>query len=443
MMPRTPPTCLAICAMLVPKHDTAGAKAHATIRMRLAVQASWDSKPMGNALPPELPEGYLQQVKEVLDHLYDYPYLQNHQWARPFTDDGLTSQQAGQQLRRRFVDAIDTLNPDRVIFFREPEARMYNLLHLYYVEGFSIAELIDELNLSRRQIYRDLKRGQITVAKLLYAQDKAPAKSNEPPLSLSDVTSLEQELSQLQYEFNLVDMCELMRNAISSVMPLCRQKGIQFRSSVPSRAIQISTDKAIAEQVLVNILSQIIVQIAPASIDVSLEQTMDAPIINLTFPQTPAQAIDFSTLSELTKQLDWSVRHSTQDARQIVSVLPQASTHTIMVIDDNQALLQLLQRYLSNHRCQVLTVPNGEKGWSLLQETVPDALIMDVMMPELDGWELLQRIRSNPVTQDIPVVVCTVFNNAELAYALGATYFLHKPVDQGMISHALKRIGVI
>ena len=73
-----------------------------------------------------------------------------------------------------------------------------------------------------------------------------------------------------------------------------------------------------------------------------------------------------------------------------------------MVIDDNQALLQLLQRYLSNHRCQVLTVPNGEKGWALLQETVPDALIMDVMMPELDGWELLQRIRSNSITQGYP-----------------------------------------
>lgn len=84
-----------------------------------------------------------------------------------------------------------------------------------------------------------------------------------------------------------------------------------------------------------------------------------------------------------------------------------------MVIDDNQALLQLVQRNLSNHRCQVLTVPNGEKGWALLQETMPDALIMDVMMPELDGWELLQRIRSNPHTQDIPVIVCTVFNNAE------------------------------
>ena len=398
---------------------------------------------MSDALLPAVPEGYLKQVKEILDHLYDYPYLQTHVWTRPFIDAGLTPQQAGQQLRRRFVDAIDTLNPDRVIFFREPEARLYNLLHLCYVEGFSIAELTDELNLSRRQIYRDLKRGQLTIAKLLYAQDDAPTQANEPPLSLSDVTSLEQEFSQLQYNFHLVDLCQLMRNAIGSVMPLCRQKNTQFRSSVPSRTIQISTDKAIAEQVLVNFLSQIIVQIAPASIDVSLEQTKDAPVITLAYTLTSAQDIDFPTLSQLTKQLDWSVRHSTQGARQIISILPQASARTIMVIDDNQALLQLLQRYLSGHRCQVLTVPNGEKGWSLLQEIIPDALIMDVMMPELDGWELLQRIRSNPVTQDIPVVVCTVFNNAELAYALGASYFLHKPVDQGMISHALKRIGVI
>ncbi len=398
---------------------------------------------MSDSHPPDVPAAYLKQIKEILDHLYDYPYLQTHAWARPFLVAGLTPQQAGQQLRRRFVDAIDTLNPDRVIFFREPEARLYNLLHLYYVEGFSIVELIDELNLSRRQIYRDLKRGQHTVAKLLYAQDEMPTKTSEPATSLSDVTSLEQELSRLQYNFHLVDMCQLMRNAISSVMPLCRQRDIQLRSSIPSRAIQISTDKAIAEQVLVNILSQIIVQVSPASIDVSLEQRKDAPVITAAYAPMSAQVMDLSTLSQLTKQLDWALQHSKPGARQIVTIKPNASARTIMVIDDNQALLQLLQRYLSHHRCQVLTVPNGEKGWALLQETIPDALIMDVMMPELDGWELLQRIRSNPVTQDIPVIVCTVFNNAELAYALGATYFLHKPVDQGMVSHALKRIGVI
>ena len=398
---------------------------------------------MADAISPDIPEDYLKHVKEILNHLYDYPYLQNHNWARPFLDEGLSMSQAGQQLRRRFIDAIESLNPDRVMFFREPETRLYSLLYFYYVEGFSISELMDDLSLSRRQIYRDLKRGQLTIAKLLYTQNEMSAITTEVELSMSDVTSIEQEFSQLQYNFHPVDMCQLVRDAISSVRPLCQQKNIDFQLSIPSRSIPFSTDKAIAEQILVSILSQIIAHLAPATIELSIDETKDATAITLAYPITSSQEIEFSTLSQLIRQLDWSVQYSTQDDRQIVSIMLQASTGTIMVIDDNQALLQLLQRYLSNHRCQVLTVPNGEKGWKLLQTTIPDALIMDVMMPELDGWELLQRIRSNPVTQDIPVIVCTVFNNSELAYALGATYFLHKPVDQGMISHALKRVGVI
>ena len=210
---------------------------------------------MADAISPNIPEDYLKHVKEILDHLYDYPYLQNHKWARPFLDEGLSMSQAGQQLRRRFIDAIDSLNPDRAMFLREPEARLYNLLYFYYVEGFSISELIDELSLSRRQIYRDLKRGQLTIAKLLYTQNEMSAITTEVELSMSDVTSIEQEFSQLQYSFHPVDMCQLVQDAISSVRPLCQQKNIDFQLSIPSRSIPFSTDKAIAEQVLVSILS--------------------------------------------------------------------------------------------------------------------------------------------------------------------------------------------
>lgn len=398
---------------------------------------------MADSISPDVPDEYLEQVKDILAHLYDYPYLQNHEWAQSFLDEGLSRSQAGQQLRRRFIDAIDSLNPDRVKFFREPASRLYSLLHCYYVEGYSIPELIDELSLSRRQIYRDLKRGQLAIAEYLYTQNEVPALAREVELSMSDVSSLEQEFSQLQYDFHPVDMCQLMRDVISSIRPLCQQKDIDFELSIPAVAIRHLTDKAIAEQVLVSILSQIIAHLDSAAIKFSIDETKDATAITLAYPITPSRVLDFSTLSQLIKQLDWSVQYTTQDDLQIVTIVLQASTGTIMIIDDNQALLQLLHRYLSAHRCQVFTVSNGEKGWELLQTIVPDALIMDVMMPELDGWELLQRIRSNPVTQDIPVIVCTVFNNAELAFALGATDFLHKPVDQGMISQALKRIGVI
>jgi len=61
------------------------------------------------------------------------------------------------------------------------------------------------------------------------------------------------------------------------------------------------------------------------------------------------------------------------------------------------------------------------------------AVILDVMMPGLDGWEVLQTLRKTPRTSRIPVVVCSVFNDPQLALSLGATVFLPKPVSQGDI----------
>ena len=113
---------------------------------------------MADAISPDIQEDYLKHVKEILNHLYDYRYLQNHNWARPFLDEGLSMSQAGQQLRRRFIDAIESLNPDRVMFFREPETRLYSLLYFYYVEGFSISELMDDLSLSRPQYQASPRR---------------------------------------------------------------------------------------------------------------------------------------------------------------------------------------------------------------------------------------------------------------------------------------------
>ena len=113
---------------------------------------------MADAISADIPEDYLKHVKEILNHLYDYPYLQNHNWARSFLDEGLSMSQAGQQLRRRFIDAIESLNPDRVMFFREPETRLYSLLYFYYVEGFSISDLMDDLSLSRPQYQASPRR---------------------------------------------------------------------------------------------------------------------------------------------------------------------------------------------------------------------------------------------------------------------------------------------
>jgi CheY-like chemotaxis protein len=74
---------------------------------------------------------------------------------------------------------------------------------------------------------------------------------------------------------------------------------------------------------------------------------------------------------------------------------------------------------------------------------LPDAIILDVMMPEMDGWEFLQRLRARPETALIPVVICSIFNDPELAYSLGASLYLPKPVSRDNVLKALRQLGVV
>jgi CheY-like chemotaxis protein len=66
---------------------------------------------------------------------------------------------------------------------------------------------------------------------------------------------------------------------------------------------------------------------------------------------------------------------------------------------------------------------------------------MDLMMPHMDGWELLQRLKLAPPTHTIPVIICSVINDPELAYSLGANHFIAKPLNKDALLSALHALG--
>jgi CheY-like chemotaxis protein len=85
---------------------------------------------------------------------------------------------------------------------------------------------------------------------------------------------------------------------------------------------------------------------------------------------------------------------------------------------------------------------SGEDGLRTVQQVMPDAILLDLMMPGMDGWELLQRLRTDGDTQDIPVIICSVINDPELAYSLGASKFVPKPVTRETLLEALREVGI-
>ncbi len=83
---------------------------------------------------------------------------------------------------------------------------------------------------------------------------------------------------------------------------------------------------------------------------------------------------------------------------------------------------------------------DAEQGLALATELQPKAILLDVMMPNRDGWSLLGRLREHPRTEDIPVVVCTILSQRELALALGAAGFIRKPVIRADLLQLLDRL---
>jgi CheY-like chemotaxis protein len=117
--------------------------------------------------------------------------------------------------------------------------------------------------------------------------------------------------------------------------------------------------------------------------------------------------------------------------------LPATEQVSVLVIDDNVDMLSLLERYLSNSRYRFLGTSNPREVFALAGRYLPRAVVLDVMLPDVDGWEILQRLREHPTTRDVPIIVCTILPHRQLAMTLGAAAFIQKPVTREALLSAL------
>jgi len=116
------------------------------------------------------------------------------------------------------------------------------------------------------------------------------------------------------------------------------------------------------------------------------------------------------------------------------------SAKRVLVIDDDPAVLQLTQRYLSKEGFHVLLAQGGEQGLAIAKAEKPDAITLDLLMPEVDGWAVLKQLKQDSSTSDIPVVLISMLDEQEAGIALGASDYLTKPIDRQRLAEALRRV---
>lgn len=121
-------------------------------------------------------------------------------------------------------------------------------------------------------------------------------------------------------------------------------------------------------------------------------------------------------------------------------VLPSGNTKgCILVIDDDATQRELLRQFLSREGFSVVVTSGGEEGLEMAKRIQPLAITLDVMMPDIDGWSVLSKLKSDPELHDIPVIMLTMVDDEAQGYALGASDYLTKPVDRARLARVLKK----
>jgi CheY-like chemotaxis protein len=154
---------------------------------------------------------------------------------------------------------------------------------------------------------------------------------------------------------------------------------------------------------------------------------------------TGLAALDLRAVETLTATLGGRLLKEplTDHEERVWVLLPLREETVVLVVDDNQELFELFQRYAVGQAYRLVHAASADQALNLIQSVKPDIITLDLMMPNRDGWEFLRALRSNRASVSIPVIVCSVLEEPELALSLGAQVCLKKPVEQVDLLQAL------
>jgi signal transduction histidine kinase/CheY-like chemotaxis protein len=118
-------------------------------------------------------------------------------------------------------------------------------------------------------------------------------------------------------------------------------------------------------------------------------------------------------------------------------IWPPGQGRHAVVIDDEETARDILRQALTREGFDVMTAENGQQGIELARQIRPSLITLDVLMPGLDGWNTLQKLKRDDDLSDIPVIMVTIVDEENQGYALGAAAYLTKPVDREHLRKAL------
>lgn len=386
-----------------------------------------------------------RQVGEALRHLYDYERLSRsplNEWlsARP----GYSGQDT---LRQIILAAIEALKPEPGTAPGTPAWRTYQILFYRFVQCMSVGEVASQLGFGERHLRRHQARAIGVLADLLWERQAGAPAADE----LAQQADLSANLAWLQSEpaLQVADLSEAMARAEEIVARLLQAQHTALVVDLPAGLPHVRVHPLAMRQVLVSALSYAASLNPSGALEVSARATGEEVLLHVACrPAEPSadqgrrQESEALAVSRRLLEMCGGRLELAPGAGSTLSItirVPVLRRRPVLIVDDNADTARLFARYLAESRYQAAIARSGREAAVLVEEILPAAIVLDVMMPDQDGWEVLALLKAHPVAGDIPVIVATILAERELAFSLGAAAFLHKPVSQAELLAALDR----
>jgi len=390
------------------------------------------------------------EIRRALRHLYDPVYLQRSPLLFPLERGTLPVGQEVKTLRRILLDLVEELSPSDNVPLRSEKRRPHLALRGHYVEQRDVSAVAQELSLSERQLRRELRAG-IEAMGRSFAMRYGPLNPSASTTLAQDVA--EASLQAFRCQHSALDLAVEIRGVLNLLQSLCQERGISLATPRTCEPLLISSNRVILRQILLALYTTLLDCIHRAggnALATHLEHDNASSRVTVGLagdcPSDPSQLADQPWVDDdLLAMIDASLTYAVGMAYQLSLTLslPRMPMRTLLIIDDTRSLHQLFARFLNAHPIFVRSAYDVANGLSSAIEHPPDAIILDIMMPERDGWEALCALRQHPSTQDIPIIVCTVLHQAELARSLSASGYLTKPVTQEALIRQLADLGLL
>ncbi len=407
-------------------------------------------------------EAFSRQVADLYQHLYDQVYLRTHPLTAvlaPGTAPDTGRKEKAWQLYDLLLKVIDELDPGPLAPPFSREWRRHRLVVRRYVDGLEVGPIAHEIGISRRQYYREHEAALAALAGILWERYQAAAEAASDALAspppgegqsqgdAPDLALLRLEAARLAQAGRHVSLGELLEGIHSLLEDRLRQRALALSIDVAPALARLPVEKSLLRQLLLGMLGFLVEHTQAAALvlhgdsrggELIVQVTVDPPDALHGEAEAGARGrlAEFGEIAALSRGevrlLGGEDAFSGFELR-----LPLERQRTILVVDDNDDVLTLMQRYLTPQFFRVVICQSGQQALELAPRLQPDLITVDLMMPEQDGWDVLQALLNRPDTRHIPIVVCSVLHEQDLALALGAAGFIEKPITEHGLLAAL------